>query len=406
MFGGEQDAVLMVMDFDRFKEINDALGHAVGDLLLSRFAERLGEQLPPTASAARLGGDEFAVIIPGEHAAATIDLGSVELHRELTRPFDLDGFPLSVAVSIGVAIAPSDGTNPEDLLAAADLAMYRAKRLQSGVEFHGASGASTEGTGRIDLLADLATAIADGHLVAHYQPQIDVATGEIDAVEALIRWEHDRYGAIPPNDFIGLAEQTDLIDDLTVFMLRRSMSEMLTLERPDISLAVNVSARSLHQRRFAAVVQECLAATGFPAHRLELEITERAIAADPERMSLTITQLRDQGVRVAIDDFGTGYSSFASLRSIPTDRLKIDRQFTEHITDTPEDRLVVETITRLAHGLGLEVVVEGVGTAEILDALRSMNADYAQGYAIAHPMAADELRAHVAAERTPWTVPA
>ena len=401
--GDEQQALLLVMDFDRFKEINDSLGHAIGDALLSSFADRLHASIPATASAARLGGDEFAVVMPGEmpDGDGDGDDAIVALHQKLMEPFDIQGFPLSISVSVGVAEAPQDGTNAQDLLAAADLAMYRAKQSEAGLQHHLQRGPTSGASGRIDLLSDLGDAIAEGQLHAHYQPQIRVSTGEVDTVEALVRWEHPRHGWIQPDDFIGMAEQTDLIDELTEFMLRRSMSELLLLERPDISLAVNVSPRSLLQRTFASMVSACLAETGFPASRLELEVTERALAVDPERIELTIVRLRELGVRFAIDDFGTGYSSFGSLRQIRADRLKIDKQFIRRICWSRDDRLVVRTIAQLAHGLGLDVVVEGVETDEVWDAIRGIRCEFAQGFAIARPMPFDELQCRIAG----WTVP-
>ncbi len=396
LHGGEPDSVLLVMDFDRFKEINDSLGHAIGDALLTSFAERVNEMLPANAAAARLGGDEFAIVIPARMLGIARQESIAELHRELTRPFDIQGFPLSISISVGVASAPTDGTNAEDLLAAADLAMYRAKQSETGVLHHRSSRPTAGANGRIDLLSDLTRAVAEGQLRAHYQPQIRMSTGEIDTVEALVRWEHPRHGQIQPDEFIGMAEQTDLIEELTEFMLRQSMAEVLLLDRADISLAVNVSPRSLLQRSFGSLVLSCLKETGFPANRLELEVTERAIAGDPERIELTIGRLREFGVRFAIDDFGTGYSSFGSLRQIRADRLKIDKQFTRHIQSSHEDQLVVRTIAELGHGLGLDVVAEGVETDEIWDALRGMGCDFGQGYAIARPMSFDDLQLEVA----------
>ncbi len=399
LFGIDRHAVVLVMDFDGFKDVNDSLGHAVGDSLLREFASRLTEQLPPSAAAARLGGDEFAVVIPGRLSDDTIRTSIDTLHAALEQPFDIDGFPLSTGVSIGVAVAPVDGQTPTDLLAAADLAMYHAKQSQTGVARHKATSVSRTSTGRIDLLAELAAAVENDELIVHYQPQFDLATGNIDAVEALVRWEHPRHGHILPDEFIGLAEQTDLIDSLTEAVLRRSMSDMMKFENDEISLAVNISAPSLHDRKFASMVLDCLAESGFSAHRLELEMTERAFAVDTERMTLTLTRLRALGVRIAIDDFGTGYSSFASLRSIDADRLKIDKQFVQRLGEDAEDELVVETIIQLAHGLGLEVVGEGVENAAARDTLQKIGCDYAQGYALARPMAFDEAARRIAT----WT---
>ena len=385
LLGSERDAVVLVMDFDGFKDINDALGHQVGDMLLEAFARRLVDELPPTAAAARLGGDEFAVMIPGKMAPSLISASIAQLHERLTDPFDLDGFPLSVRTSVGVATAPHDGADAESILAAADLAMYRAKQFETGVEHHH-SEETALGSGRIGILSELADTIATGQLEVHYQPQLNIETGVVDAVEALVRWQHPMRGTIQPNDFIGLAEQTDLIDPLTEFVLMRSIRDLQAAKLDYLGLSINVAPRSLNSRVFATMVLNCLDETGYPAAQLELEITERAIANDVERIGLTIDRVRDAGVRVALDDFGTGYSSFATLRGLKADRLKVDKQFTKQICESPEDELVVRKIVELAHGLGLQVVAEGVETRDIWRVVEGLMCDHAQGYAIARPM--------------------
>lgn len=396
----ERDAIVLVMDFDRFKEINDALGHASGDTLLVRFAQRLVEALPATASAARLGGDEFAVLITLDESSDEALSEVTILHAALTDSYDIDGFPLSMSVSIGIACAPEHGVVAEDLIAAADLAMYRAKQSGRGVEMYqpasDTSSRRTSGVGRIGLLSGLADAIDRGQLTNAYQPQVDCATGQVHTVEALVRWNHPIHGLVMPNDFIDMAEQTDLIDALTEDVLRRAMRDVLSLSNSAVNLSVNVSARSLHQRTFANSVRQAAADAGFPTDRLELEITERAIATDPERVQLTIARLREAGIRIAIDDFGTGYSSFASLRQTAADRLKIDQSFTRQLATSSEDRLVVETIINLAHGLGLDVVGEGVESRETWDRVRELGCDYAQGFGIARPMTIFSLRGFVA----------
>ena len=401
--GGAQEAAVLVMDFDRFKEINDSLGHAVGDALLIGFAQRLMAEIPPTASAARLGGDEFAVLIPGAHTHEEFMAMIRRLHTALVQPYEIEGFPLTMAASVGVAFAPLDGSNGDDVIAAADLAMYRAKQFDSRIEFSQLAvdlpRRSTH-PGRISLLGELRRAIAHGELVNHYQVEIDVATGVTDTVESLVRWNHPEHGVINPGEFIGMAEQTDLIDALTEDVLRRSMSDMLSIGLPDLSLAVNVSARSLHNRTFPATVISLADEVGFPLDHLELEITERAIASDPAWMSLTVGRLRDAGIRIAIDDFGTGYSSFASLRQIPADRLKIDQSFTRHLPTSPEDRLIVSTIVALGRGLGMDVVAEGVETCEIWQEAIALGCDFLQGYAIARPIPAHELRATIQSLRS------
>ncbi|HEX4981326.1 MAG TPA: bifunctional diguanylate cyclase/phosphodiesterase [Ilumatobacteraceae bacterium] len=386
---------LLLLDLDGFKEINDRLGHQVGDSLLQGFAERLEREIPESAFAARLGGDEFAVVIPGSADIQSIKLLAFDLHNRLCRPLVVTGFPLSVAMSIGVAFAPQHAESATDLLAAADIAMYRAKRFHTNVELYQTSSSSRE-RGRIGLLADLATAIDDDELDVHFQPQLEMATGRIETVEALLRWHHPRLGPVPPDEFIGLAEQTELIGPLTECVLRRAANELSTLRDHDVKLAVNISARSLQDRHFVANVMRVLAETRFPAHRLELEVTERALATETERSRFTVEALRESNIRIAIDDFGTGYSSFLTLRDVAADRLKIDRTFITDIQRRREDLLIVKNVIELAHGLGLQVVAEGVETQDQWRILSDLGCDIAQGYGIAMPMSILDLRAWVA----------
>lgn len=394
--------LVLVMDFDRFKDINDSLGHASGDALLVGFSERLVAALPATAAAARLGGDEFAVLIQGEQSIGEARRVVEQLHATLIEPYDIAGFPLTMSVSIGVAKAPEHGHCADELIAAADLAMYRAKHSGHRVEFYESAQSTAAvapiGVGRVGLLGGLADAIERGHLTNEYQPIIDTMSGRIDTVEALVRWIHPEHGRVMPNDFIDMAEHTDLIDALTDDVLRRAMCDVLSLDTDTTKLAVNVSARSLHQRTFANSVLDAALEIGFPTDRLELEITERAMFSDPDRIQLTLAWLREAGISIAIDDFGTGYSSFGSLRQIRADRLKIDRSFIARIADSPEDRLVVRTITDLGHGLGLAVVVEGIEADRTLEIITSLGCDYAQGFGIARPMSIDKLRQSITAE--------
>ncbi len=402
--GSDQRLVVLVMDLDRFKEINDRLGHQIGDRLLVSFAERLERVLPAGASAARLGGDEFGVTFTETEHPADVRATVHQLHARLSEQHDVEGFPLTVAVSVGVAIAPDHGEGGDALIAAADIAMYRAKRYETGVEIGGEVGESSD-HGRIGLLHDLSDAIASEQIRAHYQPQINLVTGEIDSVEALMRWTHPVHGAIPPGEFIGVAEQTDLIGPITEAMFRTSMLEMLTLGDDVPNLSLNVAPRSLLDRQFAGRILEIVAEVGFPSHRLEIEITERAIVTGSERTALTLEQLREAGITVAIDDFGTGYSSFRILRELQADRLKIDRQFTSQLITSDTDGLIVTKVIELAHGLGLSVVAEGVENAQVWDRLCALGCDVAQGFAIARPMSLPDLRAWVTARRRPDAQP-
>ena len=393
---GGPDGAVLILDLDRFKEINDRLGHQTGDAVLCEFAKRIVSALPQAAIVARLGGDEFAILLR-EMDAVESRAVTERLHRSLSEPLTVNGFPLSTGASIGVALSPAHGTSPSELLHAADIAMYRAKRDRSCVEFYEQFG-STREHGRITLLADLASAIEDNEIIIEYQPQTDVRSGSISGVEALIRWEHPRLGRIQPVDFVKLAEQTDLIGPLTNRVIRHAIDDVMQVD-DTLVVAVNVSARNLEDRHFASSVIAALDETGFPAARLELEITETAIAQDPERTAFAIEALRSRGVRVSIDDFGTGYSSFATLRDVSVDRIKIDRSFITGMAESDRDRRIVRSIVDLAHELGLHVVAEGVEDAATNTALREVGCDSAQGFLFSRALPLPELRALLAGTR-------
>ena len=382
---------LFLMDLNGFKEINDRLGHQIGDTLLVAFADRLEANLPPGSVAARLGGDEFAVLTMGVVAPGDVDDAVKALHAALCKPLVVDGFPVTVGVSIGVASAPEHGQSTTDLLRAADVAMYKAKRMRTSIERYDTC-IKTPQRGRLNLLSDLSDALDDHQLHIHFQPQLNMRNGSVDTVEALIRWQHPEHGSIPPDEFIGLAEQTDLIGPLTELVLRVATRGLMTAGSSDVKLAVNVSPRSLLDQYFAIQVVQILAETGFPADRLELEVTERGFVTNAERSSYTIDQLRGAGIRIAIDDFGAGHSSYQTLRLLQVDRVKIDRDFVTGILDQPRDRLIVASLIRLAHDLGLDVVAEGVETTAVWNALSELDCDVAQGYGIAVPMAFPDLR--------------
>jgi diguanylate cyclase (GGDEF)-like protein len=382
---------VLLMDLNGFKEINDRLGHEIGDALLVAFAERLERSLPAETTAARLGGDEFAALVQAGTDPVEASGRIAAIHNALSAPLDIEGFPLTVGVSIGVATAPFDGHNAADLLRAADVAMYKAKRCGTPIEFYDNCVKSPQ-RGRLSLLSDLSDALEEHQLHIHFQPQLRMLDGAVDTVEALIRWQHPEHGSIPPNEFIGVAEQTDLIGPITELVLRAATVGMITAGASDIKLAVNVSARSLQQSMFADEVLTVLDKSGFPPGRLELEVTERAIVTNVERSTYTISRLRQEGVRIAIDDFGVGYSSYQTLRLLDIDRVKIDRDFVANLTTEPRDRLIVASLISLAHQLGLDVVAEGVENAAIWNALTMLGCDVAQGYGIARPMAFPDLR--------------
>jgi len=377
---------MLVMDLDGFKDINDRLGHQLGDALLISFADRLEQSVPPEAAASRFGGDEFAVLLVDEHAEQAVD----ELAEALSAPLMVEDFPVTIQVSIGVAQAPVDGRTPRDLLRAADVAMYKAKRTGDAVVYYETCVQGPQ-RGRLNLLGDLGDALVNHEMNIHFQPQLRLTDGQVDTVEALIRWQHPEHGAIPPDEFIGLAEQTDLIIPITELVLRIATQGLLN-SGVEARLAVNVSPRNLQDPDFAPQVFAILQESGFRADRLELEVTERSIVSNAERCRYTIEQLRRRGVRVAIDDFGVGYSSFEALRILDVDRVKIDRHFVKGIIDEPRDRLIVASVIKLAHDLGLDVVAEGVENPELWHALGELDCDVAQGYGIAAPMAYPALR--------------
>lgn len=384
-------STVLIMDLNGFKEVNDRLGHQIGDALLVAFADRLEASLPANAQSARLGGDEFAVLLLSSASDTVVDELVAELHDRLSDPLDVDGFPVTVGVSIGLATAPDHGRTSRDLIHAADVAMYKAKRTRTPVERYD-SCVKTPQRGRLNLLGDLGEALHRDHLQIHFQPQLRVTDGTVDTLEALVRWNHPVHGIISPNEFVGLAEQTDLIVPITDAVIRMSARALNTAGVRDVNLAVNVSVRSLQDPDFAPHVFALLERADFPPDRLELEVTERAIVTNAELSQLTIGRLRDAGVRIAIDDFGVGYSSFQTLRILDVDRVKIDRDFVQGLLTQPRDRLIVSSLVNLAHDLGLDVVAEGVESTSLWDAVAALECDVAQGYGIAVPMAFPELR--------------
>jgi len=381
---------LLLLDLDGFKEINDRLGHQTGDMVLLGLAEQLTKSAPEGAVVARLGGDEFALLIPEVGSEASTMAMVEQLRNEITRPVVVDGFPLSVGVSIGLAFAPTHGRTPEDLLGAADVAMYRAKRYRTGVECYKALGSRPE-RGRLGLLGELSHAITSDQLKIHYQPLTRFRDGSPDSMEALVRWQHPTLGQVPPADFITLAEHTELISPLTQFVLTQATIDAHAVDRFNMRLSINVSARNLQDRRFPASVLKALAEVDLDPARLELEITESAIASEPERSLFAITAMREAGVRVAIDDFGTGYSSFSMLRDLSVDRLKIDAGFVRGIVHSERQQHLVKTIVSLAKGLAIETVAEGVETEESWITLANLGCDVAQGYLICRPVPLPEL---------------
>ena len=389
---GDGATAVLVIDLDHFREVNDTLGHGRGDLLLSAVGARLAAALRPCDLTARLAGDEFAVLLPGL-ADQTAAAGTAQrLLEELHKPFDLDGVTVDVEASIGVSVAPRDGTDPVLLMRQADVALYQAKDLAAGVVVYSPDRAGP-GPGRLALLGELRRALDAHELVVHYQPQVDLRSGELCGLEALVRWQHPDRGLLPPGAFLPVAETTGLVTPLTLRVLDLVLAQVRQWadEGQEVPVAVNLSARCLSDTDLPDVVAAALARHGVPARLLWLEVTESATMTDPERALGILRRLSADGVRLSIDDFGTGYSSMSYLRRLPVGELKVDRSFVSEMTRDDSDAVLVRSTVDLGHNLGLSVVAEGVEDEETLRALSDLGCDVAQGYLLGRPMAPEAL---------------
>jgi diguanylate cyclase (GGDEF)-like protein len=382
-------AAIAIVDLDRFKEVNDTLGHQSGDEVIVELGRRLQSILPAGDTVARLGGDEFGLVLAD---GATAEIALLRVRQVIGAALSIGSLPLSVEGSIGYVLAPDDGGDVDSLLQRADVAMYLAKNRHTGVARYDALEDHYDAT-NLGLIGELRCAIADDQLVLHYQPKAPLGGGPIQAVEALVRWQHPVHGLLAPARFLPLAEQTDLIHELTTWVLRRALSE---IAETDVAVAVNVSARDLGRDDFAGHVCTLLRDAGASPERLTLEITETAILADPARAAEVLGELRDAGVHVSIDDFGQGQTSLSYLSVLPVHELKVDRQFVVDMLDNRAHAAIVRSIVDLGHNLGMRVVAEGVETDDVLDALRATGCDVAQGYLIARPMSAAALPAWLA----------
>ena len=385
-------AVVMVMDLDHFKEINDTLGHYHGDRLLQLVGERLTAVLRAEDTVARLGGDEFAVLLPSvpERAYAT-DVAE-KILGELRRSFEIDGLTLEVGASIGIACYPAHGRDVQTLVQRADIAMYVAKGDHSGAELYETE-QDRHSVQRLALAGELRRAIENDELVLHYQPKVDVATGRVVGLEALTRWQHPSLGLIMPDEFVPMAEHTGLITPMTKQIMNLALQQVARwhAQGQRISVAVNLCARSFLDSQLLDDIPELLATWRVDPSLLELEITESMIVGDPERARAVLDHLNRLGITLAIDDFGTGYSSLAYLKQLPVDEIKIDKSFVLQMSTSANDETIVRSIIDLAHNLNMRAVAEGVEDQAILGRLKELGCDIAQGYHIARPLPADKL---------------
>ena len=389
---------LMLLDLDRFKELNDTLGHQAGDELLSRFAERLKTAVPEAQVLGRLGGDEFVVLLQAGAGAPEALEAADRLNAALEEPVVLEGLRAHVSASIGIAISPEHGHERSDLLRRADVAMYRAKERASRVELYDPT-EDPHSRERLALVSDLRQAFGQGELVLHHQPKIDLATGAVSGVEALVRWQHPEHGLLFPDAFVPLAERYGLTRPLTLEVLDLALAARDDWARAgfDLQIAVNLAAADVLDARLPGDVRRRLEAWRVPTGALTLEITENTIMLDPARTLDVLAQLSELGVGLALDDFGTGYSSLAYLKRLPVGELKIDRSFVMAMTENADDDVIVRSTALLGRNLGLGVVAEGVETAEHFERVRDYGCDTAQGYFFSRPLPADDLLAWLAA---------
>jgi diguanylate cyclase (GGDEF)-like protein len=407
----ERSVAVLLVDLDRFKEVNDTLGHDHGDELLKVVAERLSGALREGDTLARLGGDEFAVVLKDlPHRGAAAETAG-RLHDALRRPFGLRGIAVELDASVGVALSPDHGRDVTTLIQRADVAMYDAKRTQGRVETY-----STErdpySPARLSLLGELRRAIESDELVLHYQPKVSLEGDTVTGVEALVRWQHPEHGLLQPGQFVPLAERTGTIAHLTRWVLDAALRQCAEwrLEYPDLTVAVNLAAANVLDVGLPAMVTELLDAHDLPGNALECEVSEHTVMSDPQRVCEVLAALRALGVRLSLDDFGTGQASLAYLKQLPLDEVKIDRAFVTSMADDDGDAVIVRSTIDLARNLGLEVVAEGVESERVLEALVDLRCSSVQGFYLSRPLPSLELEAWLSNRstnpRTSGNVPA
>ncbi len=396
----KESAALLIMDLNGFKEINAALGHQNGDVLLYQFGLRVKRMLRASDTIARLGGDEFGVLLPNTDRDGAVVL-TQKIQKALDLPFTLEGLSLDVGVSVGIAVYPEHGEDATTLLQRADVAMYVAKHADAGFSVY-ASDRDPHTPRRLALMGELRHAIESGQLFQLYQPIINLRTGTVTGVESLVRWQHPTLGLIPPDQFIMLSEQTGLIKPLTQWVLDKSLEQCHAWHEAglELSMAVNLSVRNLQDPRLPEQIAEHLERRNVPARWLELEITEGTIMQDPSRAMAILSRLNEMGVRLSIDDFGTGYSSLGYLKKLPVEAIKVDKSFVIGMASDEDDAVIVRSTIDLGHNLGLKIIAEGVENRETLEKLTALGCDLAQGFYMSRPILPADLERWIA--ESPW----
>ncbi|OJW10578.1 MAG: hypothetical protein BGO49_22950 [Planctomycetales bacterium 71-10] len=382
----------LLLDLDRFKEINDTFGHDHGDAVLQEMRPRLRAAVAGPGLIARLGGDEFGILLEGA-GAGEAEAAAQAVLTSLQRPVFVNGQVLEVGASVGIALFPDHGRDVASLVRVADVAMYAAKRSRAGWATYRAE-QDRSCPRRLNMVGELRQAIEEGQLLLHYQPKVDLRTMLDAGVEALVRWRHPRHGMLQPCDFIPIAEETGLIRPLSLWILERALRDRLAWVEAgiDLGVAVNLAPDSLQDLDLAPVVAELLARHDAPPWRLTIEVTETAMMKNPARAQAVLTAIHAMGVRISIDDFGTGYSSLAYLKELPVDEVKVDRSFVQDASASRRDACIVRSVIDLGHNLGLKVVAEGVEDEPTLERLRGWGCDLAQGWRLGRPTSADEYR--------------
>ncbi|MGD0168046.1 MAG: EAL domain-containing protein [Gaiellaceae bacterium] len=391
---------LLLMDLDRFKEINDTLGHAAGDHVLCEVAQRLKSCLRASDTVARLGGDEFGLLLLGQAEPSEIVPVLDKLQAAIETPIEIDGLPLGIEASIGVAFYPDNGIEVEELMKHTDVAMYAAKQQNRSYSFYERA-TDTHNPVHLTLVGELRRAIDNHELVLYYQPKASFSDGAIRGVEALVRWMHPERGLLPPDEFIPATLETGLMKPLTLYVLDEALRQARAWhdEGLELSVSVNVGRRNMLDVSFPDDVAAALDSRGADSSWLELEITESTMLDDPLRSKIVFERLNAMGVRLSIDDFGTGYSSLAYLRDLPVSEIKIDRSFVLDMTSCADDEMIVRSTIDLGRNLGLEVVAEGVETEEAWNRLAEFGCDVAQGYLLTRPVPPEELAKWLALRR-------
>ena len=388
---GGKSLAFMLMDLDHFKDINDTMGHEAGDLLLQEIGRRLQKALGTADTVARLGGDEFGILLPETTEESAITAAG-KLLKALEPPFAIEQLTVDVRASIGIAFFPKHGDGKDTIFRRADVAMYLAKQSATGFAVYSPERDSYSPE-RLALMAELHRSIDRHELFLVYQPKVDLRTGTVTGVESLVRWQHPKFGLVPPDKFIPLTERTSFIKTLTLWGLETALRQARAWRDQGITapVSVNLSARMLHDDQFPDQVDGLLRNLATGAEQLEFEITESVIMADPARALAILPQLSRMGVALSIDDFGTGYSSLAYLKKLPVNAVKVDKSFVLHMANDPNDEKIVRSTIDLAHNLGLKVIAEGVETREIWDRLVELGCDEAQGYYMSRPLGASEM---------------